>query len=170
MGQWVSRRRFIKLGLLGGVLLASAGLFAWPTRKSWRPRRALRVLDPREFAVLAAIAARTVVGPGADPISIAHEIDEQFVLQVPEAQRDLKRLLVLFENALMGALFDGRLRPFTHLDAAGQDAVLRAWRDSRLAVRRGGYVALRKMTTAVYYMAADTWDSIGYPGPPQIAT
>src|SRR5215470_5008276 len=108
----IVRRRFLQVGFFGGVLLAGAGLGVWPSRVRFRPRSRLHVLDEREFAVLAAIAARTVVAPGADPVAIAHRLDASLVLQVPEAQQDYKQLLMLFENALAGALLDGRLRPF----------------------------------------------------------
>src|SRR5262245_45678716 len=57
-----SRRSFLKKGLIGGVLLAGAalGLAKFPGRLSHKPRRALRVFDEREFAVVAAVAARIV--------------------------------------------------------------------------------------------------------------
>ena len=67
-----------------------------------------------------------------------------------------------------GFLFSGRVTPFTALDPSAQDVVLREWRDSRLAVRRTGYEALRKLVLASYYSAPEVWPSMGYPGPPQL--
>jgi hypothetical protein len=141
----------------------------WPTRRLHAPRRALRVLDAREFAVLAAVAARTVGAPGADPVEIAHAVDTTLTYTAPEAQSDMKQLLALFENALAGLLFDGRMRPFTQLGPEAQDAVLAAWRDSSVGVRRQGYVTLRKLTQAAHYAQPSCWASVGYNGPPQIS-
>lgn len=168
----MDRRRFLKRGLLGGAILTLGGgisLAAWPTKKSYPPRRALACLDERRFAILAAIAARTVRAEGADPIEIAHRVDATISLGFPEAQDDFRQLLLLFESALAGLLFDRRVRPFTRLSAEEQDAVLCAWRDSRVTVRRGGYHALRKLTLAAHYASPETWSTVGYPGPPEIA-
>jgi hypothetical protein len=169
-GTALSRRSLLKKGLLGGALLLGSGigLAKWPSRRTASPRRALRVFDETQFSVLAAVAARTVTAPGADPVAIAHSVDEGFALQPAEVQRDFKQLLTLFENALAGVLLDHRLRPFTRLDSEGQDATLRAWRDSRIALRRGGYLALRSLTTSAHYACSSTWAALGYPGPPAV--
>jgi hypothetical protein len=147
---------------------AGVGLGLWPSRVDVQPQRPLRVLDQRELAILVAVASRMVTAKGANPLEIAHKIDSAFAVAVPEVQRDFKRLLQLLENALVGALLEGRPRPFTRLDPPGQDGVLDAWRRSRLALRRSGYQALRKLTAAVHYMDPAAWAAIGYPGPPQL--
>ena len=77
-----------------------AGLFIYPSRRDFAPRRALKVLDEKRFAVLAAVADRTVRAEGADPVEIAHRVDETFATAVPEARKDFLNLLFLFENAL----------------------------------------------------------------------
>lgn len=168
----MNRRTFIRRGLVGGLLLAvggSVGLAAWPSKQSARPRHPLRALDERQFAVLAAVAGRFVVAPNADPIEIAQRVDAQMATATPEARADFGKLLLLFENALAGFVFDGRVKPFTRLSPAAQDDVLVAWRDSRLAVRRSGYGVLRKLTQAAWYAAPEGWPDTGYPGPPSIA-
>ncbi len=170
--RWMNRRTFIRRGLFGGLLLVvggSIGLAAWPTDRRLRPRGALKALDERQFAVVAAIAARTVAAPKADPITIAARVDAQMALAPPEVRADFGKLVLLFENALAGFVLDGRGKPFTHLSPAAQDDVLAAWRDSRLAVRRSGYAVLRKLTQAAWYGAPEAWPDVGYPGPPQIA-
>jgi Gluconate 2-dehydrogenase subunit 3 len=168
----MNRRTFIRRGLFGGLLLAvgsSIGLAAWPSDQSPRARRRLQALDARQFAILAAVAARTVQAPKADGVEIAHRVDEQMARAYPEVRADFGKLLLLLENALAGLLLDGRARPFTRLSAAAQDDVLADWRDSHLAVRRSGYAILRKLTQAAHYASPEAWEDIGYPGPPQIA-
>ena len=167
----MDRRTFIRRGLWGGLLLAvggSIGLAAWPTDRRLKPRNRLRALDERQFAVLAAIASRTVTAPGADPVLIAERVDAQMSWAYPEVRADFGKLLLLFDNALAGLLFDGRPQPFTHLSPEAQDGVLAAWRDSRLVVRRSGYGVLRKLTQAAHYAAPEGWADTGYPGPPQL--
>jgi hypothetical protein len=167
----MNRRTFVKRGLFGGALLAlggSIGLAAWPSQLGAQPRRKLQALDARRFAILAAVAARTVEAPGADPIEIAHRCDERLALAFPEARADFGKLLLLLENGLAGLLFDGRARPFTRLSAAQQTEALEHWRDSKLAVRRSGYAVLRRLTQSVWYAAPEAWAVTGYPGPPAI--
>ena len=169
----MNRRTFVKRGLWGGLLLAaggSLGLGLWPTSMMRRPTRVLQALDERQFAILAAVAARTVVAPDADAVEIAHRCDERLAISYPEVRHDIGRLLLLLENGLAGLLLDGRARPFTRLSPAAQDAALDDWRDSKLAVRRGGYVALRKLTQAMWYAAPAAWPEVGYPGPPTLAS
>jgi hypothetical protein len=167
----MTRRGFLKRGLLGGLVLTvggGLGLGLWPSRKDAVPKRWLKVLDERRFAVLAAVTARTVRAPGADPVEIVHRVDEYLALQTPEVQKDVKQLILLFENALAGLIFDGRPKPFTRLSPEAQDDVLRAWASSKIAVRRVGYQALRKLTLSAHYSQPSTWQSVGYPGPPVV--
>jgi hypothetical protein len=167
----MNRRTFIRRGLFGGLLLAvggSVGLVAWPSDVTVRSRRPLRSLDERQFAVLAAIAARTVMAPGANAVTIAERVDAQMALAPIEVRTDFGKLLLLFENAFAGFVLDGRARPFTRLSPAAQDDVLADWRDSRLVVRRSGFGVLRKLTQAAHYAAPEAWAEVGYPGPPQI--
>ena len=168
----MNRRTFIRRGILGGALLAlggSIGLATWSSDRRMRePRRALRALDERQFAVLVAVAARTVGDPKADAIEIAHRVDAQMAIAYPEVRADFGKLLLLMENALAGLLLDGRAKPFTRLSPQAQDDVLTAWRTSRLALRRSGYAALRKITQAAWYAAPEGWADTGYPGPPTL--
>ena len=78
-------------------------------------------------------------------------------------RRSCRQLLGLFENGLAGFLFGGRTRPFTRLDGPEQDRVLVEWRDSRLAVRRTGYAALRTLVLAGYYQSPHRLAGRGLP-------
>jgi hypothetical protein len=167
----VNRRTFLRRGLVGGAVLAAGGvgLGLWPSLIERKPRTRLKVLDDKQFAVLAAVASRTVRAPGADPVMIAQSIDDLMSRAVPEVQSDFRKLLGLFENALAGMIFDGRPKPFTRLSPEAQDAALAHWRDSRIVVRRAGYQVLRKLTCAAHYVQPSCWPSVGYPGPPQLS-
>jgi hypothetical protein len=165
----VQRRTFLKRGLFGGALLTAGGGAAFalfPSRVRFTAREALHVLDAKSFNVMASIAARVVTAEGADPVTITHTIDQALARAVPEAQHDIVQLLGLFENALTGLLLDGRFKPFTQLEGQAQDAVLLAWRYSRLVLRRGAYKALKNLCVTSYYRKEDAWHQTGYPGPP----
>jgi hypothetical protein len=163
----LNRRTFIKRGVLGGALLMLGGgtaLVLAPTKELATPTSPLRVLEPRGFQVLVAIAKR-VLPEGADAVAVAQGADLTLSYAAPEPGRDFGRLLMLFENALPGLLFDGRALPFTRLSPESQDAVLRKWRDSSLALRRTGYHALRRLCLAVYYASEASWPAVGYAPP-----
>ncbi len=163
----MNRRVFLKTGLVGGAILAlgGTGLALFPTRHLATPTRPLLALDDRGFQVLVALSGRVIVAPAADPVAIAHGVDA-FTSRMPrEVQRDVVRLLGLFESALGGLLLDGRAAPFTRLSPEGQDRVLERWRSSRLALRRGGYQALKKLCCLAHYSLPSSWAAVGFPPP-----
>ena len=78
----------------------------------------------------------------------------------------MKQLLALFDNALFSFVTGGPARPFTQMDAAEQDAHLKSWQTSRLAIRRTGFQAMKRLCCALYFSDPLTYASVGYPGPP----
>ena len=171
----LTRRSLVKRGLLGGALLAAggAGFLAFRSGASVPvPTDGLLVFTPAQFAVLDAVARRMVrprTGwPTVDQVGVARAADRIAARVEPSAQKELQQLLGLFDNRLAVFLFGGRIRPFTLLDGAGQDAVLAEWRDSRIAVRRTGFAALRTLVLAGYYQSPAVWPAVGYGGPPRI--
>jgi hypothetical protein len=85
----------------------------------------------------------------------------------PSSRAELKQLLGLFDNALAGFLFGGRVTPFTQLSSEAQADVLRGWQTSRVTLRRTGYEALRTLLLAAYFGSPAVWRALGYGGPPQ---
>lgn len=162
-----SRRSFLRTGLLGGALLAfgGLGLSLYPSKEVGVATAPLLVLEPRAFQVLVAVASRIVTAKGAEPVAIAHGVDRALSYALPETQEGLNKLLGLFENALPGLVLDGRVKPFTRLSPESQDAVLESWRTSRIALRRIGYQALRKLALAAYYMEESSWGPLAYQPP-----
>jgi len=167
------RRSLLKRGLLGGALLAVGGagfLALRPGRRQPAPPGGMLVFSEHEAAVLDAIARRLVGDvpgwPGVEEVGVVQAVDRIASRVEPSVQAELKQLLGLFDNALAGFLFGGWLRPFTALDPKDQDRVLEEWRDSRVALRRTGYNALRTLVLAGYTQSPLTWKPIGYPGPP----
>lgn len=168
-----SRRALLRGGLGGVALLGlgSLGLSLQPTRRGAAPSEPLRALTPDEHAVLEAVAARVCPAPAPDvpgpaALAVALQADRMFEHAHPEALDGLKTALKLLESPLVGALTLGHVRPFTQLEPAQQDAVLLAWRDSSVAVRRSVFRALSALVASLYYGDRRTWPGVGYPGPP----
>lgn len=168
-----SRRSFLKKGLFGGAVLAVGGAGLLLSRHSRRvpiPAAGLKVLDELEFAVLCAISRRIVPSQPAKPSIESYDVAlnaDRILVQVgSSAQAEVKQLLKLFENALIGFAFGLRVHPFTQLPDAEQDAVLSEWENSRLLIRRTGFQAIRTLAVAAYYGSSASWPVTGYPGPP----
>jgi len=167
-----SRRSLLKRGLLGGALLAAGGAGFLLLRAGKRvpvPSAGLHVFSEAEYGVLDALAHRLIGNlpgwPSVEEVGVALAVDRIAERAEPSVRAELKQLLGLFDNALAGFLFGGRTVPFTALAPAAQDRVLEEWRDSRIAVRRTGYNALRTLVLAGYFQSPLTWKPIGYPGP-----
>ena len=104
--------------------------------------------------------------PSPSQIDVAAKADA-FLAPLPQNDRkDLKQLLALFDNALFSALQGGPPRPFTQMSPQDQDAHLRRWQTSRLALQRTGFQAMKRLSCALYFSDPRTFASVGYPGPP----
>jgi len=173
----LGRRRFLKRGLIGGVLLVGAGTLPFAFRSTLRrtPRGPLRLLTAEEYAVLAAVAARLAPGDGAGPswptaesLDCAGKIDALLARLHPDAGSELRQLLRLFESSAVGLVVAGSPRPFTRATPAEQDARLQAWRTSRVTLLRSGYQAMKRLVVATYYSSPEVYALVGYPGPPDV--
>ena len=171
----LDRRTLVKRGLLGGALLAIGGgtvIGLRSTRSSAPPKGGLRVFSAHEYAILAAVARRVIAAregdPSTDAVDVALRADQAIALAHPSVQKELKQLLHLFENGLTGVFTGTSFTPFTASSKKAQDARLRAWSTSRVALFRTGYQALKRLTAACYWSSPATWKAAGYPGPPDL--
>jgi len=169
-----TRRGFLKLGFWGGLLLFAGGgtLALRRTRLRASPAR-LRFFSPAEHSVFSAVCDRIIVvedgAPTASQVGVASKADGVLAAAAAETQRDFRRLLALFDNALVGLLVRGSLAPFTALRPEEQDATLEAWDRHRLPVLRTGFQAMKRLACACYYASPESYAAVGYPGPPEIA-
>jgi len=165
------RRRFLRVGLVGGAALAVGGVLAWHTRGYEVPAetaRALRALGPKEFLVVRALAARIVRPdapdmPSPDDVGVAAFVDG-LVARLDAANRsDLLRLLHIVEHVMPPA--SGYASRFTQLPGPAQDAVLTSMMTSRVPLLRGAFEALKSLCVMGYFRDARSWAGIGYDGP-----
>lgn len=169
----LSRRKLLRYGLGGTILLAAggAGLALQPSRLR-PPRKALEILDERSFSVLAAVVDRMIPPregfPPPAALGVAERIDEFLAAGDPAIADEFRQALLLVENGLAGLVMDGRPRAFTRLSPEGQQKVLDAWRTSAWSFRRMVYRALHGLCMAVYFTSPEVFPAVGYPGPPDL--
>jgi hypothetical protein len=172
-GETQGRRRFLQGGLAGAVLLAGAWWLAERRTDGLQEvGGAFAVLSPPEAATIVAIARRVLPStppfPSAETVRVAERVDAFLAMSHPGVRKDVKRLLVLFDSALLGMLLDGSPTRFRRALPERQDARLEAWSTSRIGVRRTGFRALRRLVCSAYYSSPATWSALGYPGPPAL--
>jgi hypothetical protein len=184
-----TRRGLLKKTIGGAALLAVAGSVPLALRKTKlrQAPRTLKLFTEAEYSIWAAMAERVVAhdatpstqddvnrtgfvkrpaAPSATEVHVAAKADA-FLAPLPESDRkDLKQLLALFDNALFSVLSGGPAKPFTQMDAAEQDAHLRSWQTSKLAIKRTGFQVMKRLSCAIYYGSPETYPLVGYPGPP----
>ncbi|MGE5760669.1 MAG: GMC family oxidoreductase N-terminal domain-containing protein, partial [Gemmatimonadota bacterium] len=87
--------------------------------------------------------------------------------------RDRLRLLLrMLDNPFVNLLFGGRFTRFTRMPASARETVLRGYAHSRIALRRAGFQALKRLVHVAHYCWPPSagarhpaWDAAGYPGP-----
>ena len=171
-----TRRGLIQKTLGGAALLAVAGsvpVALRRTRLRELPKdRPLQFFSPAEYSIWAAVADRVLAEEKPSGVPTPAQLDvaaraDAFLAPLPETDRkDLKQLLALFDNALFSVLQGGPPRTFTAMSDAEQDAHLRRWQTSRLAIQRTGFQAMKRLCCALYFSAPETFPAAGYPGPP----
>jgi hypothetical protein len=169
----LTRRQLVKRGAVGALLLLVAGggvSYFWPTRRRRGPSR-LSVFDETEASILAAVADAVLAiepgAPSAESVGVVGRIDALLARSPADVQRELRRLLRLFENGLTGLLTGSGWTSFTALSGEARGRRLNAWEMSRISIFRTGFQAMKRLTAACYYSSPAAWAAIGYPGPPE---
>ena len=167
----ISRRRFLRTTLVGGLLLGGAAtvgrhLSGYHLAPELAGR--LKSLTPKEYLIFDAVARRMLApdgpdAPGAEEVQAALFADGYLARLDEGMQSDVRALLQLVEHGSF--LFRPRFSRFTHMSPAEQDATLADWETSRLSVRRQGFQALKTLALLGYWRDDRTWPLIGYTGP-----
>lgn len=164
----ITRRRWLKWALGGGVVLAGGGAGLWALRGSAAHVSGLAVLSDQEYRTLMAVAETHLPhgGPfatGAVDVDLGKVMDAFLEGQTATGLRDLKRALVLFEYGPL--LFGHRLATFSNLSAAERLVEWRRWTNSDRLLQRQVALGFRKLMGMVFYDRPEVWPHIGYPGP-----
>lgn len=168
------RRRFLKVGLGGALLLAGGSVLGWRIfefgevgyARFIAPGEVPIALSVKEFAVVKALVRALLPAedgfPSGESLGVAQRIDEEVWAAAPEVRRDLKAGLQLLEHATAMKGFQSR---FTRLEPAAQRAYLEkllAGSNNTLCLVA---LALKEMAHLFYYGHESVWKHIGYDGP-----
>jgi hypothetical protein len=163
---FISRRRWLKLALTGGVVLTGGGAGLLALRGRAPKVEGLRVLSAHEFRTFLALAETHLPsgpeGPGADA-QLVRALDAFIAHEPPEVVADLKRALVLFEFGPV--IFRGRPTTFSHLSPDERLEEWNRWTCSDRLLQRQAAFAFRKALNMFFFDQPEAWPSIGYPGP-----
>ena len=174
-GTMITRRQFIKAGIIGGAALTAAGLFYSRGLKEAPGSAVPPGLTSAGRTIIAAIVPAVLAGalpPSGEARSraIAQTVDGVAVAVAglsAAAQKELAELFVLLDIAPARALL-GLWSGWDAAPAAEVAAFLQGWRESRLELLRSAYAALHDLVLGAWYGNPDNWPDIGYPGPAEI--
>ncbi|RRJ82679.1 twin-arginine translocation pathway signal protein [Aestuariirhabdus litorea] len=171
-----SRRRLLRSGLLGTLLLAGSGTLASLGGCSRQPPAAtglqrLRAEDQAFFAALYPVVLGSSLAPESArrDRQLAEAITslDRFIAHIsPALQEQLTQLLDLLHSSATRGLLTGVWGGWSSASDEQLNAFLLRWRDSSLATLRMGYSQLMQLMVMAWYLVPDSWPAVGYPGPP----
>jgi len=172
-----TRRQFLKTGVAGSLLLGCAG---------WLNAAGARPLSDAEREMLGALTNALLDGAlptdlaarrGALPTDLAARrrliavtidgIAVEIAGLSLASQKEIGELFGLLVLAPGRRFLAGVGRPWREAAAGDVVEFLQAWRSSRLSLLQSAYAALHDLTFGAWYARPDTWEAIGYPGPPR---
>ncbi len=163
----VSRRSFLKAGLIGTVVLAAAGGVYRFTRRPDIP--SLFILDDGARSALGAIIPvmlRDAIDPSTAAIDGAVARVRDAIAGLPLAtQKEIQDLFGLLTLGATRRLLAGLPDDWPHAKLEDVTSFLQNWRSSRFTLLQSAYQALHDLITGSWYADESTWASIGYPGP-----
>lgn len=167
----LSRRSFLGLSAAGSLVLAAGGLALFPGKKA-PPDGRLLTFTEAQYSTLVALVETVAPGnatvPGGVALGVAADLDALFSTLPPENGSEIALALGLIENALVGALLDGRPRPFSRLPLERRAEIWAGWSTSRIPLRRTVYKGLNALILATTWGHPEVTASAGYPGPPTV--
>lgn len=172
----ITRRQFIKAGIVGGAALAAAGLFHSRSLKEAPAGAVPQGLTLSARAIIGALVPAILAGAlpesgEARRQAVARTVDGVGVAIAglsAAAQKELGELFALLGFAPARVLLAGLWPRWEEASAADIAAFLEGWRTSRLGLLRSAYAALHDLVLGAWYGTPEAWPAIGYPGPPEI--
>lgn len=165
MPHFPSRRRFIKTGLIGALVLAGAGGTWRALQPSSPPTRF--VLDAEGRTALSAIVPVVLDGAiqaGEVPDAVSR-VEHAIGNLTLATQKEVQDLFALLSLAPARRFVAGVSSGWAQASADEITAFLHGWRLSRFALLQSAYHALHDLITGAWYADESTWAAIGYPGP-----
>lgn len=160
----IGRRTFLKIA--ASLAVAAGAGAAGCSRVTPIPAR-LTFLDASTYPVVKAFAGRILPAggmppQGADDIDVLRYFDTLVSAQPPEVQKDMRSGILLLEYRAL--LFRLSFKRFTQMPADLQDAYLRSWESSSVALFRGIFRGYKNICCLGFFSNKEVWPYIGYDG------
>ena len=169
----MNRRKFIKTGLIGSVVLAAGG--AWVV---WRDLREAdrRPGHDRVAAIVGAIAPVLLAGTMPDDPAqrgpavarVATGVNEVIAGFPPAIAAEIEDLFRLLDIGVARRTLAGVSSEWSQAGPGEVKAFLEHWRTSRIGLLQAGYFALHDLVLGAWYADPSTWEALGYAGPPNV--
>lgn len=170
----LTRRQLLKVGLLGTVVLASAGGIASLAGRTDSAAAGFRQLRASDLPMLRRVIP--VVLDGALPDgqqataveNVLHALDSNLDRLSPSLNGQVMQLFDLLTLGITRGPATGIWGQWEDASDQAVRAFLRRWEGSSLALLQQGQNALANLILLACYSSPDAWPQCGYPGPPQI--
>lgn len=171
-------RRTILKGSLWGSLAIASGVSLWQLSLT----ESVEVLESDEYpyhflnlderlllwAIIPAYLYPAVQpGDEKSKFVVLRNIDGAISGLPQSTQDELRQLFSLLSFQLSKALVAGIWTRWNKASIDSLQYFLSSWQESYLALLRTGYLGLHQIIIGSYYGEPMSWESIGYPGPPQ---
>lgn len=172
--QSLSRRGLLKVGLLGGAFLATAGVTASLSGCSSSGPAAgyvtLRSSDLPSLRALIPVVLEGAVKPDALQAAVdatLQGIDRSLSYLSPELLKLTQQLLDVLGMAVTRGPLTGIWGSWENASADDIRQFLTRWEHSSLDLLRMGHASLLQLVQMAWYARPQSWAHCGYPGPPQ---
>lgn len=171
----LSRRRLLKVGLLGSAFLGGAGLTATLSGCSASvPQAGFAVIRASDLAFLNALIPVMLDGavPAAKmPEAVAGTL-ESLDYSLQHLSPELRGLTVQLFDVLALPLTRGPLTgvwgSWDKASPAAVCAFLERWQNSSIGLLQMGHASLLQLVMMSWYGRPESWAHCGYPGPPTV--
>lgn len=170
----LSRRGLLKVGLLGGAFLATAGVTASLSGCSASvPATGYNVLRASDLPSLRAIIPVVLEG-AVRPEALQAAVDATLLgvdnnLQhlSPELLKLTQQLFDVLAMAVTRGPLTGIWGSWENASQADIQQFIKRWEHSSLDLLRMGHASLLQLILMSWYARPQSWAHCGYPGPPQ---
>lgn len=175
----LSRRSFIKTGVVGSMMLVGAstvaqlqGCATLPATEADGSPTSWKLLRPKDRAILGAIAP--VALAGAFPQDRAATLDiflpqvDTFLFSTSKANHEaLHQMFDLLDMRITRVLLTGAWSSWDNIRDEQVEDFMNSWRGSSMNQLRLGYAQLTQVLNLVWYAQPANITHAIYPGPPQ---
>ncbi len=173
----LNRRKLLKLGLFGTVLLSTAGGIASLNGcSSDSPAQGYQQLRQSDLPMLRRIIPVVLSGslPLADQEdtlqSVLRTLDNNLHHLSPSLNRQALQLFDVLTLGVTRGPLTGIWGRWENATDQGVRAFMQRWSDSTLGLLRQGHSALTNLVQLSYFTTPASWAQCGYPGPPRFGT